>query len=144
MLKYFLSKLQIISHSLYRNSSLFSFALRTKSKILSMTHESLKPVFFPPLLHKLFLTFPTALMNLYLASCSFFQTFLCVSSFFHPSYCFFSFSLRTTFLPSFFSLESFWEAIPDLQAELGASWLCVSLELYCHLISAFTCWNLCA
>lgn len=67
----------------------FLLPLGQSPKILGMSHESLKPVSFSALFHELFLTFLTAIMNLYLTACSFFQTFLCVSSLFHPSYCFF-------------------------------------------------------
>lgn len=94
---------------------------------------------FPPSHHLLSLTFVKALVNVWLAFCSFFKLYMFVLFFLSFLPFFTLFFLRTACLLSGFSLELFWGAIPDLKSKVPLVCLCFP-ELCCHLILAF--WNL--
>ena len=64
ILKYLVSKIQIIPVALHKVASLFSVAFRTEARIPSVTHGPSNLMPFPPSLHLLSLPFPKALVNL--------------------------------------------------------------------------------
>lgn len=127
ILCYLLSKTQIILVTLRKNVSLFSIALRTEAKMLSMAHKSLKPISFlfltPPAFSYLSKSFRQSIFSFL----EFFQTFSLMLLYSLPSFLLFFSGL---------SLGSFWEAISGLQWAHSRPLLLFS-QTCCHLISIY-------